>query len=333
MIKPASLWALFKSCEDSKWLGDLCRTLGGQKGIALDFGQRQVLQMVRQDNEWMDERIESERDRHRKAVQRYRQRERGKASKAEEIAKAENPLPAQPCIVGPADPNSSAPVHATASPSKEELDAALASAPAPAPLEWFLKFRSTNATRLYVLGRNVTEEEVRSWYEFQQREGGWRYQNAAGTPITIRNFTGSLRKHAERLRKEAESCAAKQGFNRSLLDAHCAAANAKSPGSIAPSEVDAFWESLVRSGFTAKDGSRITKDNFAYYLSLAVRFSRGSCGAPSAQQEEWERRGFSSPDEMRDEIRLARQLLSSGAISEKEYRERIGESPPVDAEK
>ena len=230
-------------------------------------------------------------------------------------------------IVEPDNPNSTAPIHVIGAPSKAELDAALAPIPAPAPLEWFLKFRSTNATRLVVLGRNVTEDEVRSWYEFQQGQGGWRYQNAASTPITIRNFTGSLRKHAERLRKEASSGAAAQGFGRDVLDEHCKAANAQSPGSITKAEADEFWDSLVRSGFTAKDGSRITKSNFTYYLSLAVKFSRGQGRSGPDEQEEWARRGFSSPDEMRDEIRLARKLLAAGEITQEEYRERVGDPP------
>ena len=228
-------------------------------------------------------------------------------------------------IVEPDNPNSTAPIHVIGAPSKAELDAALAPIPAPAPLEWFLKFRSTNATRLVVLGRNVTEDEVRSWYEVQQGQGGWRYQNAASTPITIRNFTGSLRKHAERLRKEASSGAAAQGFGRDVLDEHCKSANALSPGSVTKAEADAFWDSLVRSGFTAKDGSRITKSNFTYYLSLAVKFSRGQGRSGSDEQEEWARRGFSSPDEMRDEIRLARKLLAAGEITQEEFRERVGD--------
>lgn len=197
MIKPASLWSLFKSCEDSRWLGDLCRTLGGQKGIDLDFGQHQVLCMIQQDSDWMDERIEQERERHRKAMQRYRRRMAGMED-IPECKEGQRPIRA----AVPDNQNSPVLAQAAGTPSKEELDAALAPIPAPAPVEWFLKFRDTNATRLVVLGRRVTEAEVRSWYAFQQGQGGWRYQNAAGTPITIRNFTGSLRKHAERMREE-----------------------------------------------------------------------------------------------------------------------------------
>ena len=56
MIKPTYLWALCKKCSDSRWIGDICRYLGGQE-IELDFGQRQVAEMIQMDSEWMDERI------------------------------------------------------------------------------------------------------------------------------------------------------------------------------------------------------------------------------------------------------------------------------------
>lgn len=62
MIKPESLWSLFKTCADSKWVGDICRALGRQE-VDLDYGQKMMLATIRQDSEWMDERIDDQRSR------------------------------------------------------------------------------------------------------------------------------------------------------------------------------------------------------------------------------------------------------------------------------
>ena len=61
MIKPATLWSQFKTCDDSEWLGTLCRALGGQE-VTLDYGQRQMLAAIQMDSGWMDERIEEKRE-------------------------------------------------------------------------------------------------------------------------------------------------------------------------------------------------------------------------------------------------------------------------------
>ena len=60
MIKPETLWGLFKSCDNSAWLGDICRALGGQQ-VSLDYGQAQMVKAVKQDSAWLDERTEAQR--------------------------------------------------------------------------------------------------------------------------------------------------------------------------------------------------------------------------------------------------------------------------------
>jgi hypothetical protein len=77
MIQPASLWSLFKTCPNSRWVGDICRKLGGQE-VELDFGQQQMLTQIKLDSEWMDERIDEQKARW---AQRQRdKRERDKAA-------------------------------------------------------------------------------------------------------------------------------------------------------------------------------------------------------------------------------------------------------------
>ncbi len=73
MVKPQSLWALFKKCDDSKWLGDICRALGGQE-IALSLEQRRMLDVLRLDNEWHTEAIEEKRRLQRERQARHREK-------------------------------------------------------------------------------------------------------------------------------------------------------------------------------------------------------------------------------------------------------------------
>lgn len=99
MVKPQSLWALFKTCENSQWLGDICRALGGQ-AVALDNGQRYMLQSLKLDNEWHNEAIEERqrRERERKAKYRHEREKQGNAPAPESLpaseSKAKKPAPA-----------------------------------------------------------------------------------------------------------------------------------------------------------------------------------------------------------------------------------------------
>ena len=45
MISPRELLALFQTCDDSRWIGDVCRALGGQ-AVALDATQRRALRKL-----------------------------------------------------------------------------------------------------------------------------------------------------------------------------------------------------------------------------------------------------------------------------------------------
>lgn len=71
MIKPASLWGLFKTCESSEWLGAVCRALGGQE-VTLDFGQQQAVRMISLDSGWLDEAVEAKREKWRERQKAHR---------------------------------------------------------------------------------------------------------------------------------------------------------------------------------------------------------------------------------------------------------------------
>ena len=73
MIKPESLWALFKDCDNSAWLGDICRALGGQKDVNLDYGQRQMVRVIERDSGWMDRRVDDKREKDRERQRKWRE--------------------------------------------------------------------------------------------------------------------------------------------------------------------------------------------------------------------------------------------------------------------
>lgn len=75
MIKPETLWGLFKNCPDSQWLGDICRALGRQE-VDLTFDQAQVVRLIQQDSEWLDERIEGQRERWAERQRKKRERDK-----------------------------------------------------------------------------------------------------------------------------------------------------------------------------------------------------------------------------------------------------------------
>ena len=63
MIKPTSYWALHKTC-DPYTLGRVAATLGGQSvEPPLNAAEAALVEVIRQDSEWMDERIEENRER------------------------------------------------------------------------------------------------------------------------------------------------------------------------------------------------------------------------------------------------------------------------------
>lgn len=75
MIKPDTLANLFATCDNSSWVGDICRALGGQK-VELDYGQRQVLAQIQLDSEAMDGRMAEQKARWAERQRRKRQKDK-----------------------------------------------------------------------------------------------------------------------------------------------------------------------------------------------------------------------------------------------------------------
>lgn len=178
--------------------------------------------------------------------------------------------------------NSTAPLHTVVKMSPEQIEAALKPLPAPFPVETVVrKIVSNNATVGRCDGKPITEAEVRSWYAYQESEGGWRYQDNIGTPITPAHFLGSLRAHVRRARKEESDrrkAAEAKRMTREELAAVVERLNANRTSPITPVQADAFWNWLVGTDFRNRKGEIVTAENAAPTLTTFVEIHSGEEG-------------------------------------------------------
>lgn len=72
-IKPESLAVLAATCDNSEWLGDIVRALGGQEAD-LDYGQRQALAIILADGKSRADAIELRKSRVKERVAKHRRR-------------------------------------------------------------------------------------------------------------------------------------------------------------------------------------------------------------------------------------------------------------------
>ena len=77
MIKPATYWAAHKRAKDPMQIGRIAFALAGRESELtppLTDAEHLTVEMILQDSDWMDERVEFERERHRRNVAAYRAR-------------------------------------------------------------------------------------------------------------------------------------------------------------------------------------------------------------------------------------------------------------------
>lgn len=77
MIKPTTYWAAHKRAKNPTQIGRIAFALAGRENELtppLTDAEQLTVEMIRQDSDWMDERVEFERERHRKNVAAYRAR-------------------------------------------------------------------------------------------------------------------------------------------------------------------------------------------------------------------------------------------------------------------
>lgn len=71
MIKPTTLYNFGKTCRDSTMAENVLRALCGQD-VELSAAEQMMLDMIRNDSDWMDERIEEQRVRWKDRQRRVR---------------------------------------------------------------------------------------------------------------------------------------------------------------------------------------------------------------------------------------------------------------------
>lgn len=222
MIKPTYLWALCKTCEDSKWIGDICRSLGGQE-VRLDFGQKQVADMIKMDSEWMDERISWNREAARMRQARAREKRNAERLAEEGVSREVTPVTRDKRdkeASRKVTPSSRHPsVHPSIRPSiennmeeEEDRDGAVAPPPPPPsaegvnhmdPLVAAEAERHARPTEAQVenaaLLMGITPDVARRWMEYM-RQMDWRF--TGGQEVCSRNFRTSLRRFASKALEE-----------------------------------------------------------------------------------------------------------------------------------
>ena len=83
MIQPTSLWAFVKETDDTELVGRVCRALGGQEvSPPLNSAEKAIYNVISMDNEWMNERIEAQKEQWRKRQEKARNEKKLKDKKS-----------------------------------------------------------------------------------------------------------------------------------------------------------------------------------------------------------------------------------------------------------
>lgn len=83
MIQPTSLWAFVKETDDTGLVGRVCRALGGQEvSPPLNSAEKAIYNVISMDNEWMNERIEAQKEQWRKRQEKARNEKKLKDKKS-----------------------------------------------------------------------------------------------------------------------------------------------------------------------------------------------------------------------------------------------------------
>lgn len=183
MVKPASLWSLFKTCSDPTWLGQVCRALGGQD-VSLDFGQQQMYAQIRQDSEWMDERIADQQARWRDRQRAKRQRDKNGVTVTTRDKRDNGDVTIHPSVPP------SVPLMTSNDVTRDDARRL------PDPDEQLMYARQLSVPDGFI---QVFNERI--------REIGYQYINRSGSTVTINrtNWKTCLRKFYEQeLRKEQQ---------------------------------------------------------------------------------------------------------------------------------
>lgn len=200
MIKPDSLEALFATCPDSKWVGDICRALGGQE-VELDMGQQMMLAQVRRDSERMDEWAADQRERWKDRKRALRAKKNGVSHDVPQCPTGQSETSGD--SVGHAEVSRDVPGTNECPPKSHDVTSIPTYLPTSLPI---------TTTDVVVNKTPLTEDEMSYLAETVQvpaaylqtfinrmTELGWQYITRSGVTVTVTrdNFKAVLRKFFE----------------------------------------------------------------------------------------------------------------------------------------
>lgn len=237
MIKPDTLWSFLKRSEDGDELtvGRVCRSLAGHVvDPPLDAGERLMLRMIEESNEWHTEAIEKERERKKAYRESKVKAEKGQNGRAEssEMSQGQNgraESSAYPSIHPSVHPSVRPSVHPSALPSvlpsvqisTGESVCVEAATPPPAPARTCVREDRRDVPTLAAVVNaaksvmGVSEAYARWWYgEMEARD--WTCSD--GMRVSTRNWRPQLKAWWNRAkpeeREEAERALRKAAAER-----------------------------------------------------------------------------------------------------------------------
>lgn len=313
MIKPATLWNLFKNCPPNK-LGRICAALGKQEvNPPLDENEKILFNLVVQDSDWMDERIDSKRELDKARAKKARERrkleaecreaesetERGLGSETEETDKSRIYPSASVATMTPEDGDDEpvAPPAVNAPTWKEVLFGAKSlGVPEEYAKSWFQKMSSQDwcymsRGQAKKCSRMGWKAVLRSFYDFDKK----KTSGAAEAVPTVVNADEALR-----------PTVGNHAITRDELNAYVAAVSPHLKYPLTPDDTQALWGFLASKQFRYK-GAVITKDNCGDILAYKI--------------EDLQKEKSEAPSE--DRTALSYEPPTGPEVDEREYKKKM----------
>ena len=356
MIKPDTLWNLFKNCRSPLTLGRVCFGLAGREDKLdqpLNEYEFTLIDMIKESEEWHEEAVEGIKSKNRFYYLK-RKVDQKEASEAEiieykhlyeerykqvstnsTVEKVEselnqlNGIPSfLPSVLPSVPPKESSASHSPACAGASEKDASQSSDSAPFDFDWLVAdFEKLDVSRRFMAGRVITREELKAWYDWQNEIGQWKL--GGGLAITKTNYrkyvSYGIPKIRRMLRERAATgngSAAGNGeslhqITREEFAAYCAKQNEGfSVQQITGEEEEAVWASLVALNYHLLNGQIVTTGNIGYFTRPELKRIREEAEARRQQDEQ--------EDVYQDKLFLTFRDNIGDAVQLLKLRERIG---------
>ena len=218
--------------------------------------------------------------------------------------------------------------HSPACAGASAKDASQSSDSAPFDFDWLVAdFEKLDVSRRFMSGRQITREELKAWYDWQNEIGQWKL--GGGLAITKTNYrkyvSYGIPKIRRMLRERAATgngAAAGNGeslhqITREEFAAYCAKQNEGfSVPQITGEEEEAVWASLVALNYHLLNGQVVTTGNIGYFTRPELKRIREEAEARRQQDEQ--------EDVYQDKLFLTFRDNIGDAVQLLKLRERIG---------